>query len=111
MAAFATENGDVKLDWSDQVAWALDHPQAIQEVETLAAWIRSRFEHVIWSGMGGSVQAVHALKGLGLLPSGGLSVHPLDSTDPAALNRVLPVIAGSDILRPSPPTPPLPPAT
>ncbi len=98
MAAFATENGDVKLDWSDQVAWALDHPQAIQEVETLAAWIRSRFEHVIWSGMGGSVQAVHALKGLGLLPSGGLSVHPLDSTDPAALNRVLREIAGADDL-------------
>src|SRR5258708_30157029 len=90
MAALATENGDVKLDWSDQVAWALDHPQVIEEVETLAASIRSRFEHVIWSGMGGSVQAVHTLKGL--FP--GLAVHPLDSTDPAALNRVLREIAG-----------------
>jgi hypothetical protein len=93
MAALATESGDIKLDWADQVAWALDHPEAIDEVETLAAWIRSRFEHVIWSGMGGSVQAVHALKGL--FP--GLALHPLDSTDPAALNRLLREIAGDDL--------------
>ena len=140
MAELATENGDVKLDWADHVAWALDHPAAIDEVEKLAAWIRSRFDHVIWSGMGGSVQAVHTLKGLfpppprseggsgrgaSLLPpprsgegsgrgpnkadvlppprSGGgsgrgaskaeLSIHPLDSTDPAALNRLLRLIA------------------
>jgi glucose-6-phosphate isomerase len=94
MAALATENEDIKLDWADQAAWILDHPQAIDEVETLASGIRSRFEHVIWSGMGGSVQAVHALKGLGLLAPGGLSVHPLDSTDPAALNRLLRGIGG-----------------
>jgi glucose-6-phosphate isomerase len=100
MAALATENGDVKLDWADQVAWALDHPEAIGELETLAAWIRSRFDHVIWSGMGGSVQALHTLNGL--LPphvqgrgarKAGLSIHPLDSTDPAALNRLLREIA------------------
>jgi hypothetical protein len=89
MAELATEAGDVKLDWVDQVAWALDHPDAIQGVETLAESIRSRFAHVIWSGMGGSIQAVHTLKGMGLLGSAGLSVHPLDSTDPAALNRLL----------------------
>jgi glucose-6-phosphate isomerase len=105
MAELATENGDVKLDWADHVAWALDHPAAIDDVEQLAVWIRSRFDHVIWSGMGGSVQAVHTLKGLFPPPprSGGgsgrgankgdLVIHPLDSTDPAALNRLLRVIA------------------
>ena len=89
MAELATEAGDVKLDWVDQVAWALDHPDAIDGVETLAKSIRSRFAHVIWSGMGGSIQAVHTLEGMGLLGSDGLSLHPLDSTDPAALNRLL----------------------
>jgi glucose-6-phosphate isomerase len=89
MAKLATEGGDVKLDWTDQVAWALDHPEAIQGVEKIAESIRSRFAHVIWSGMGGSVQTVHTLKGLGLLDTDGLSLHPLDSTDPAALNRLL----------------------
>jgi glucose-6-phosphate isomerase len=96
MAALATENGDVKLDWVDQVAWALEHPEAIDQVEALGASIRARCEHVIWSGMGGSVQAVHTLKGL--FP--GLAVHPLDSTDPAALNRVLREIPGADDLGP-----------
>src|SRR6266851_5979494 len=89
MAHLATEAGDVKLDWVDQVAWALDHPDAIDGVETLAESIRSRFAHVVWSGMGGSIQAVHTLKGLGLLETNPPSVHPLDSTDPAALNRLL----------------------
>jgi glucose-6-phosphate isomerase len=89
MAELATEAGDVKLDWVDQVAWALDHPDAIDGVETLAKSIRSRFAHVVWSGMGGSIQAVHTLKGLGLLETNPPSVHPLDSTDPAALNRLL----------------------
>jgi len=89
MADLATEAGDVKLDWVDQVAWALDHPQAIAEVERLAESIRSRFAHVVWSGMGGSVQAVHTLKGIGVFGPDGPSVHPLDSSDPAALNRLL----------------------
>jgi len=89
MAELATEAGDVKLDWVDQVAWALDQPEAIEDVEKLAGSIRSRFRHVVWSGMGGSVQAVHTLKGIGLFGSDGPSLHPLDSSDPAALNRLL----------------------
>lgn len=98
VAKLATEDGDVKLDWTDQVAWALDHPEAIEGVERLAESIRSRFAHVVWSGMGGSVQAVHTLKGLGLLEANGLSLHPLDSTDPAALNRLLREISdGGDL--------------
>lgn len=89
MAELATEAGDVKLDWSDQVARALDHPESLDVVEEMAESIRSRFEHLIWSGMGGSIQAVHTLKGLGLLDGRGVQVHPLDSTDPASLNRLL----------------------
>lgn len=89
MAELATEAGDVKLDWVDQVAWALDHPDVLDGVEQLAQSIRDRFAHVIWSGMGGSIQAVHTLKGMGLFAANRPSVHPLDSTDPAALNRLL----------------------
>jgi len=89
MAELATEGGDVKLDWVDQVAWALDHPASIGDVEKLAESIRSPFTHVVWSGMGGSVQAVRTLKGIGLFGPDSPSVHPLDSSDPAALNRLL----------------------
>ena len=94
MAELATEGGDVKLDWCDQVSWALEHPAAIDGVENLARSIRTRFDHVVWSGMGGSIQAVHTLKGLGLFEGSGVEIHPLDSTDPAALNRLLRTIGG-----------------
>src|SRR5207302_53788 len=43
---------------------------------------------------GGSVQTVQALHRLGLLDGAGLAVHPLDSTDPAALNRLLDALGG-----------------
>ena len=95
IAELATEAGDVKLDWSDQVAWALAHPAAIDGVEELARSIRERFDHLVWSGMGGSIQAVHALRGLGLFEGIGIGIHPLDSTDPAALNRLLGAIDGA----------------
>jgi glucose-6-phosphate isomerase len=88
VAELATEAGDVKLDWADGVARALDDGRALAEVEELAAWLAAGADHVIWSGMGGSVGTVHALKGAGLL-DGRPAVHPLDSTDPGALNRVL----------------------
>src|SRR5205085_8544279 len=68
---------------------------ALSGVEDLAASIREAgVRHVAWSGMGGSVQTVHALKGAGLAGAAGPAVHPLDSTDPAALNRLLRTIAG-----------------
>src|SRR4029077_4995047 len=89
MAEFATEAGDGKPDWVNQVAWALDHREVIEGVERLAESIREHFAHVIWSGMGGSIQAVHTLKGMGLFAANRPSLHPLDSTDPAALNRLL----------------------
>src|SRR5258708_21728699 len=89
MGELGSGGGEVKVDWVDQVGWGVDYPDAMDGVETLAKSIRSRFAHVIWSGMGGSIQAVHTLEGMGLLGSDGLSLHPLDSTDPAALNRLL----------------------
>jgi glucose-6-phosphate isomerase len=94
MAELATEDGDPKLDWVDQVAWALAHPERLAELEQQAAELVDRFDHLIWAGMGGSVQTVHALKALGLLDRPGFTVHPLDSTDPAALNRLLEEIGG-----------------
>lgn len=98
MAELATEAGDVKLDWSDQAGWALQHPETIADVESMAASIRSRFEHVVWSGMGGSIQAVHTLSGVGVFARSGVALHPLDSTDPAALNRLLLELGDGDDL-------------
>jgi hypothetical protein len=93
MAALATEGGDVKLDWVDGVEKALAAPGQLEaaghEAEEIVA---QRIRHVIWSGMGGSVQTVYTLKRLGYLDGPGLSIHPLDSTDPAALNRILAAI-------------------
>jgi glucose-6-phosphate isomerase len=95
-AELATEAGDVKLSWVDQVAWALEHRAVLAEIEDLAASLRTRFRHLVWAGMGGSVQTVHTLCRLGLLDGAGLAVHPLDSTDPAALNRLLRAIGGDE---------------
>ncbi len=90
MAELATESQDAKLDWVDQVAWGLAHPDALELTERLAeSWRAGGVRHVIWSGMGGSIQTVHVLKRTGVLDRQGVTVHPLDSTDPAALNRLL----------------------
>ena len=93
LAELATEAGDVKLDWADGIARALDDGAALAGVEELAASIAASASHLVWSGMGGSVQTVHALKSSGLLDGAGPAVHPLDSTDPGALNRLLSAIA------------------
>jgi hypothetical protein len=97
MAQLATEAGDVKLDWVDGVAWALDHPEALEQLERQVAELPARgIRHLIWAGMGGSVQTVHVLKRLGMLDHPWLTVHPLDSTDPAALNHLLQRISGAE---------------
>lgn len=94
MAELGTEGGDVKLDWVDGVQKALDHPDWLRHVAQEAADILGQgIKHVIWAGMGGSVQTVYCLKRMGFLDSPALSIHPLDSTDPAALNRILREIA------------------
>lgn len=90
MRELATEDGDVKLDWVDGVERALAQPEWLAAVEEeAAAIVRRGVRHVIWSGMGGSVQTLHALKRMGYLNGPTLTIHPLDGTDPASLNRVL----------------------
>jgi len=74
-AELATEAGDVKLDWVDGVARALADPAAVAGVDELAASLRAGgVRHLVWSGMGGSVQTVHALAGAGLLDGAGLTL-------------------------------------
>ena len=97
MRELGDEGGDIKLDWVDAVEQALAHPEwledlAIEARDILAAGIR----HIIWSAMGGSVQTVYCLKRMGYLDLPGLTIHPLDSTDPASLNRTLEEIAAAD---------------
>jgi glucose-6-phosphate isomerase len=97
MRELGDEGGDIKLDWVDGVEQALAHPEWLEELagearDILAAGIR----HIIWSGMGGSVQTVYCLKRMGYLDLPGLTVHPLDSTDPASLNRTLAEIAATE---------------
>lgn len=93
MADLGTEGGDVKLDWVDGVEKALSHPDQLAAAETEGAGIvQQGIRHVIWAGMGGSVQTVYALKRMGYLDQPNLSVHPIDSTDPASLNLILDAI-------------------
>jgi|SRR5581483_6116259 len=90
MAELATEAGDIKLDWVDGVEKALEHPEQLEAVEEESRQLVAQgIRHVIWSGMGGSVQTVYTLKRMGYLDRPELSIHPLDSTDPATLNRIL----------------------
>lgn len=90
MAELANEGGDLKVDWVDQLAWLDAHPEKIADVDRLVADLRAAgVRHLIWAGMGGSVQAVHSLCRLGVFDGGAIAVHPIDSTDPAALNRLL----------------------
>lgn len=90
MAELAEEAGDRKLAWATQMAWVLDHPEALGAVEETANQLRAGgVRHLIWAGMGGSVQVVRVLCRLGVFDGAGIAVHPLDSTDPAALNRIL----------------------
>jgi glucose-6-phosphate isomerase len=93
MAELATESGDVKLDWVDGVEKALHSPEQLKATEQEAEDIITQgIRHVIWSGMGGSVQTVYTLERLGYLDQPRLSIHPLDSTDPASLNQILEAI-------------------
>jgi hypothetical protein len=102
MAELGSENGETKLDWVLGVARLLANDAWLEAVEREAAEIRDRgTRHIIWSGMGGSVMAVRVLVDLGLFgASDAVTVHPLDSTDPAALNAVVRAIANRKQLAP-----------
>ena len=101
MATLGSENGALKLDWVEAVARLLADPDSLEGVEADARAIRARgIRHIIWAGMGGSVLTVRVLCDLGF--GGGrdadgdaITIHPLDSTDPAALNAIIGAIAGA----------------
>jgi hypothetical protein len=108
IAALGTENGSLKLDWVEGIARLLADPTKLEDVEAEARDIRRRgIRHIIWSGMGGSVIAVRVLHDLGFCygpndptpHEGTIAIHPLDSTDPAALNAILRDIATAKNLR------------
>lgn len=98
MAQLGSEDGVPKLDWVMGMARLLEHDSWLEEVEREAAEIWDRgTRHIIWSGMGGSVMAVRVLVDLGFcgIAADTVAIHPLDSTDSAALNAVLRAIAGA----------------
>jgi hypothetical protein len=103
MAQLGSENDVPKLDWVIGIARLLENDSWIERVEHEAAEIWARgTRHIIWSGMGGSVMAVRVLVDLGFfgVASHTVAMHPLDSTDPAALNAVVRSIADSKRLPP-----------
>jgi hypothetical protein len=99
MATLGSEDGVLKLDWVEGIARLLAHPTQLEQVEAEARDIWQRgIRHIIWSGMGGSVITVRVLCNLGFCRSGDkeqVSIYPLDSTDPAALNDIVREIAAA----------------
>ncbi len=99
MATLGREDGVLKLDWVEGVAGLLAHPTQLEEVEAEARDIWQRgIRHVIWAGMGGSVIAVRVFRDLGFCSGhdeGQMTIYPLDSTDPAALNDIVRKIAAA----------------
>ncbi|HZC04376.1 MAG TPA: hypothetical protein VE338_01940 [Ktedonobacterales bacterium] len=96
MARLGSEGGALKLDWVAAVPWLLAHPEALAEVEDEARALLARgVRHVIWAGMGGSVLTMRVLRGLGYGDAAPLTLHPLDSTDPAALNAIVRELAAA----------------
>ncbi|HEY6541785.1 MAG TPA: hypothetical protein VIZ18_12640, partial [Ktedonobacteraceae bacterium] len=105
MAELGSENGELKLDWVEGVARLLADLTMLEEVEAEAREIWQRgIRHIIWAGMGGSVLTVRVLTNMGFCsassretaqPGGseGITIYPLDSTDPAALNEIMRQIA------------------
>src|SRR5712692_8654012 len=107
MATLGSENGELKLDWVEGVARLLADPVMLEEVEAEARDIWQRgIRHIIWAGMGGSVLTVRVLTSLGFCGASShettqlagaerVTIYPLDSTDPAALNEIVRRIAGA----------------
>ncbi len=99
MAQLGSEDGVLKLDWVDGVARLLAHPTALETIEDEARAIWEQgIRHIIWAGMGGSIITVRVLVEMGF--SGGqdeqfITIHPLDSTDPSALNVIVRSLAQS----------------
>jgi hypothetical protein len=97
MATLGSEDGVLKLDWVEGVQRLLADNAKLEQVETEAREIWERgIRHIIWAGMGGSIMAVRVLTDLGYCngrDKGQVTIYPLDSTDPAALNEIVRKIA------------------
>jgi len=97
MATLGSEDGAPKLDWVEGVQRLLADSTMLEQVEAEAREIRGRgIRHIIWAGMGGSIMAVRVLTDLGFCSGrdeGHVTIYPLDSTDPAALNEIVRKIA------------------
>jgi len=88
MGALGSDDRGSQLGWVTQLDRALRNGSLDQVVTEAADLRRARIERVVWSGMGGSVQAVRALAALGLCGERDPVILPLDSTDPAAVERL-----------------------
>src|SRR6266446_4749714 len=106
MATLGSEDGALKLDWVEGVQRLLADNAMLEQVEAeaRAVWERG-IRHIIWAGMGGSIMAVRVLTDLGFCngrDNGHVTIYPLDSTDPAALNEIVREIAqAKHLARPS----------
>ncbi len=106
MAMLGSEDGALKLDWVEGVQRLLADNALLEQVEAEAREIRGRgIRHIIWAGMGGSIMAVRVLTDLGFCSGRDeehVTIYPLDSTDPAALNEIVREIAqAKHLARPS----------
>src|SRR6266699_5354899 len=97
MATLGSEDGALKLDWVEGVQRLLADNAMLEQVEAEAREIWERgIRHIIWAGMGGSIMALRVLTDLGFCSGrdkGQVTIYPLDSTDPAALNEIVRKIA------------------
>ncbi len=93
MAALGSERDRPMLDWVEAVPRALADGDHLERVEAEARNLLAQgIHHLVWAGMGGSVLTVRVLRALGFC-GGSVTIHPLDSTDPAALNALLDELA------------------
>jgi hypothetical protein len=106
MATLGSEDGALKLDWVEGAQRLLADNAMLEQVEAEARAIWERgIRQIIWAGMGGSIMAVRVLTDLGFCggrDDGHVTIYPLDSTDPAALNEIVREIAqAKHLARPS----------
>ena len=80
IAELASDGGRPLLDWMGALDRLLATPGGVAGAVRVAEQLVSGSRHLVWAGMGGSVQAVRCLAAPGVIP--------LDSTDPARLRRL-----------------------
>lgn len=95
MKRLGTDQDTQMLDWVEAIPRLLADPEGPERVEDEARQFAAQgIRHIIWAGMGGSVLSVQVLRALGYC-GGAITIYPLDSTDPAALNSLLNALANA----------------